>query len=832
MGSSGLGPTFRPQHLMWNGTTGQWRLCGLASFRRSRSKRGLPYRDSEIEQEYLNPVRTFFVFRKCQIWQVKDMTAQNLSLVVCLGLLGISSGQELPVVESTEPQPVSLLAKRFIEALGYVGGPLPESTARAFADSAEKSGDERVSGIQSALDPLCLAMVTINPESRVSVIPGPAKAELVVGDWRIFPIKVHNEAGVTAPLNVTSAQSVADGAQPTENRWIQLEFFRDRPLQPPLSGRDVEYRLLMIRAGESGKRSAVLQFDVGQGTQDLGFRADLMVHFDIPDVHPITLALRDENGEPTTASLEIRDALGRTYPSQPKRTAPDFRFHPQVYRNFGEILSLPPGDYDVVCRRGPEYLEHRQTLMVGEAGTILEVDLERWIDPSKFGWWSGDHHIHAAGCKHYINPTLGVHSGDMALHCRGEDLKIGANLTWGPCFDYQKQFFTGQEDKASRYPYLLRYDIEVSGFGSHRSGHLCLLRLRDQVYPGGESKEHWPTLCLNTLKWAQKQGAVCGPAHSGWGLAVKSEALPNYEIPPFDGIGANEYIVDVTHEVEGPRGTTVPAVDFLSMVDTPYVWELNIWYHTLNVGYRTRISGETDFPCIYGDRVGLGRSYIKLDGALRYDAWCQGISEGRGYVSDGLSHLIDFAINGQEVGTNGSEINLENPGTITISSKVGARLEPEPETLPNIPHARLLRDKPEIAEQLYVHKPFWHLERARIANSRHVKVEVVVNGKAIASQNLEADGTLQDIDFNVGIEKSSWVALRILPSSHTNPIFVKVDNQPIRASKKSAEWCLASVEQCWKQKEKFLADSEMQSARDAYDHARRTYRNLIRESVE
>ena len=57
-------------------------------------------------------------------------------------------------------------------------------------------------------------------------------------------------------------------------------------------------------------------------------------------------------------------------------------------------------------------------------------------------------------------------------------------------------------------------------------------------------------------------------------------------MPPFDGIGANEYIVDVAHD----------AVDFISTVDTPPLWELNIWYHTLNGGFRTRISGETDFP--------------------------------------------------------------------------------------------------------------------------------------------------------------------------------------------------------------------------------------------
>ena len=46
-------------------------------------------------------------------------------------------------------------------------------------------------------------------------------------------------------------------------------------------------------------------------------------------------------------------------------------------------------------------------------------------------------------------------------------------------------------------------------------------------------------------------------------------------MPPFDGIGANEYIVDVVHD----------ACDFISAVDTPAVWELNIWYHTLNCGY-------------------------------------------------------------------------------------------------------------------------------------------------------------------------------------------------------------------------------------------------------
>ena len=61
-------------------------------------------------------------------------------------------------------------------------------------------------------------------------------------------------------------------------------------------------------------------------------------------------------------------------------------------------------------------------------------------------------------------------------------------------------------------------------------------------------KDHrWPTWDLPILRWAESQGALAGFAHSGRGLEVKSTELPNHDIPGFDSIGANEYIVDVTH---------------------------------------------------------------------------------------------------------------------------------------------------------------------------------------------------------------------------------------------------------------------------------------------
>jgi hypothetical protein len=459
--------------------------------------------------------------------------------------------------------------------------------------------------------------------------------------------------------------------------------------------------------------------------------------------------------------------------------------------------------------------------------------MQRWINPAKYGWYSGDHHVHAAGCSHYQNPTEGVRPEDMVRQIQGEKLNVGAVLTWGPCYYYQKQFFTGKDNPLSKPGELMHYDLEVSGFPSSHAGHLVLLGLKDQDYPHCVRIEQWPTWDLPILRWAKSQGALAGFAHSGWGLEVKSHELPNYEMPGFDGIGANEYIVDVTYP---------DTVDFISAADTPYIWELKIWYHTLNVGFRTRISGETDFPCITDARVGQGRVYAKINGPLTYRAWLDALRAGRSYVSDGRSHLMDFSVNGLDVGTNGSEVKLARGGTVRARVKVSAFLpvdgaasgdEPAWMTPLHNPWNKNTAAGPaamDIHNRPLDQEPYWHLERARIGNTREAPVELVINGKPVARKNILADGTVQDIAFDVPVEKSSWLAVRILGSSHTNPIFVVVDGKPIRASRESAEWCLAAVNQCWTQKAPKISKRELPDAEAAYDHAREVYKTLIAES--
>ena len=84
----------------------------------------------------------------------------------------------------------------------------------------------------------------------------------------------------------------------------------------------------------------------------------------------------------------------------------------------------------------------------GELARQVPV-LERWIDTAAFGFYSGDHHIHAAGCAHYTSPTEGVMPSDMYLQVKGEGLNVGCLLTWGPCYDFQRQFFEPAPHKLS-----------------------------------------------------------------------------------------------------------------------------------------------------------------------------------------------------------------------------------------------------------------------------------------------------------------------------------------------------------------------------------------------
>ena len=180
---------------------------------------------------------------------------------------------------------------------------------------------------------------------------------------------------------------------------------------------------------------------------------------------------------------------------------------------------------------------------------------------------------------------------------------------------------------------------------------------------------------------------------------------------------------------------------------------------------------------------------------------------------------MDFAVNGLEVGTDESELRLSGTQTVSVTAKVAAYLPPEQDEVGAAIAARAMSEP-----------PYWHIERARIGTGRTIPVELILNGQVVDRVEIDADGEWNDVAFEVPLVRSSWLALRVLASSHTNPIFALVDDAPIRASRRSAEWCRLAVDRCWAMKEPLVREEDRAEAQAAYDHARRVYDEIIRSS--
>jgi hypothetical protein len=180
-----------------------------------------------------------------------------------------------------------------------------------------------------------------------------------------------------------------------------------------------------------------------------------------------------------------------------------------------------------------------------------------------------------------------------------------------------------------------------------------------------------------------------------------------------------------------------------------------------------------------------------------------------------------FAVNEHQLGQidaerRVSEIHLNKPEKVQVTASLATFLTATP-----------TEEALQIKNRRLDEKPYWHIERSRIGTSRTVPVELIVNGQAVAKQDLTADGNWNDLHWEVPLEQSSWIALRIFPSMHTNPIFVHVDQKPIQPSKQSAQWCRDAVDVCWNKKSPLIRAEERDAAQAAYNIAREYYDRAI-----
>ena len=361
---------------------------------------------------------------------------------------GQIGAENLPLVSGVELQPLAAQVERVVQALKLPGaadaGPGSTHCAGALGCRCGRGCGEDPAGSRSAVPGGRRRSI---PESRVKVQAGPAAKELMEQGWRVFLVKVHNQAGVTAPLRCTSPNAAplqdpsrwrrraAANDQPRTTslqRWLDVGMFDKPPLNERLSGLPLEYRIVELFSRDRGKREAKLAFDVGQGTQDLGFRSEVNLLFDCEPCVAVKLEVLDDDGTPTTGHFTFRDARGRVYPARSRRLAPDFFFHDQVYR-------ARRRDDAAAGRQVPCHVHARAGISRAGAATSKcrrrathteRFRMKRWINLAAAGWFSGDHHVHAAGVRHYSSPDARRAAGrhDAAHPGRGSERRLRADL--------------------------------------------------------------------------------------------------------------------------------------------------------------------------------------------------------------------------------------------------------------------------------------------------------------------------------------------------------------------------------------------------------------------
>jgi hypothetical protein len=343
---------------------------------------------------------------------------------------------------------------------------------------------------------------------------------------------------------------------------------------------------------------------------------------------------------------------------------------------------------------------------------------------------------------------------------------------------------TQRDDKMLRVSLPSTEGGQVDGYG-----------MNEFSFPQAIAGDQRPSYTLPILEWIQSQGAISGYRKVASAAPLAGAQLPNL-LSPANSDGASEYIMSVAHG----------AVDFLTVGAGDFTSELNSWYHTLNAGFRTQIFGERS--CV---RDGAAVDRPGDDEIATIPARRRLLSADNLFVSDAVTRIFDFEVEGRKPSPAvGRELRLAKPGLVSVTAVLVADLN------------RASQEQSKVG---------WNTERARIGNTQTVNIEVVVNGRVVASKPVVANGREQTVAFKIPVSQSSWVALRLMGAAHTNPVFVLVDNMPVRASRASVEWSIRSLQEIFQANNARWKTSDYLEARAAYEYSYAVYQKILAETT-
>jgi hypothetical protein len=442
-------------------------------------------------------------------------------------------------------------------------------------------------------------------------------------------------------------------------------------------------------------------------------------------------AVNKDTGQPMAARMHLKDARGR--PVKPPKV-PYWKDH--FVFDGAIILELPAGGYTFELEAGPEFrLYTGNFTLARDSADTKTIEMQRFVDMKKEGWWSGDLHIHRA-------------PADIELLMRAEDLHIGPVMTW---WNKQNEW---QSKKLPAEP-LVEFDGDrfyhlLAGEDEREGGALLYFNLPAPL-PIAGSKREYPS----PLKFVEQ-------ARESEGVHIDIEKPFWWDMPTWVaagrvdsmGLANNHQQRDGMLDNEA-WGKARPTKGY-SSVDGNGRWSQHIYYQLLNCGLRIPPSAGSASG-VLTNPVGYNRVYVHCGPELSWDAWWENLRRGQVVVTNGP--LLRPRVYG--------------PGAPAEGALPGHVFQAEPGQTVEL----------DIALNLSIRSP-----------DKVEYLEVVQDGKVVHEVRLdkfaEAKGKLPPVKFTT----SGWMLVRAVtnnPKTYrfatTGPYYVEIGYQR-RISKQAAQF--------------------------------------------
>ncbi|MEX0939431.1 MAG: CehA/McbA family metallohydrolase [Pirellulales bacterium] len=316
-----------------------------------------------------------------------------------------------------------------------------------------------------------------------------------------------------------------------------------------------------------------------------------------------------ETKQPIAARMHLLDSRNRSV--QPPGTV----FWRDHFCIDGELtLKVRPGTYRFEMERGPEYTTMSGHFQIDRTSSGEQtIELPRYVDMSKSGWWSGELHVHR-------DPE------QIELLMRADDLHVAPVITWWNANGNNRS-------SPRRSAEVVRFDGDrfyraMAGEDERAGGALLYFNL-DQPLDLSTAGRNYPS-ALHFLQLARQQADVHVDVEKPfwWDVPVW---LASGQVDSIGLVNNHMWRSEMLDNEAWGRPRDKEAYP------SPHGngrWSQDIYYHVLDCGLRIPPSAGSASG-VHPNPVGYNRVYVYCGEQLDYQQWWEGLRAGRVVVTNG-----------------------------------------------------------------------------------------------------------------------------------------------------------------------------------------------------